>query len=68
MVSFCNKMKFSFSMFKIYFVSFKCKKCDFKLKDLSRIITESDGLLCERCLKLIREQQQQQQQLYMSNA
>jgi hypothetical protein len=40
--------------------SFKCKNCDYKLKTLTRIITESDGLLCERCLKLIRDQQQQQ--------
>ncbi|CAF0854704.1 unnamed protein product [Rotaria sordida] len=41
---------------------FTCKNCNYKLKNLTRIITESDGLLCERCLKLIRERQQQQQQ------
>jgi hypothetical protein len=39
--------------------SFKCKNCNYKLKNLTRIITEPDGLLCERCLKLIRDQQQQ---------
>ncbi|CAF3569451.1 unnamed protein product [Adineta steineri] len=39
---------------------FKCKNCNYKLKDLTRIIIEPDGLLCERCLKYMRDQQQQQ--------
>ena len=47
-------------------ISFKCKNCNYKLKDLTRIMIESDGLLCERCLKGIHDQQQQQ--LEMSNA
>ncbi len=45
--------------------SFKCKNCHYKLQTLGRIIIEPDGLLCERCLKLIHDQQQQTE---MSNA
>ncbi|CAF1014002.1 unnamed protein product [Rotaria magnacalcarata] len=38
---------------------FTCKNCNYKLKNLTRIITEPDRLLCERCLKSIHDQQQQ---------
>jgi len=48
-----------FNQLVLILFSFKCKNCNYKLKNLTRIITEADGLLCERCLKLIHDQQQQ---------
>ncbi|UJR30187.1 hypothetical protein I4U23_017726 [Adineta vaga] len=37
---------------------FKCKNCNYNLKTLTRIVIESDGLLCERCLKVIHDQKE----------
>ncbi|CAF1215978.1 unnamed protein product [Adineta ricciae] len=38
---------------------FKCKNCQYNLKRLPRIVVEPDGLMCERCFKVIHEQQEQ---------
>lgn len=35
--------------------SFKCKTCQSKLKTQTKILIESDGLLCEHCSILIHD-------------
>lgn len=53
-----GKEEFVVKIIRVMKFSFQCKICHYRLKNLTRIITESDGFLCERCLKSIRDREQ----------